>query len=209
MFTGIIEEVGSVASVPAGKLVIAASQVLDGMQLGGSIAVNGACQTVIDFDSRSFSVEVMPETLRKTNLGLLRTGDRVNLERPLALGGEVGGHLVQGHVDDTGRIASVAREGEAILMRFEASTEVMRFIVPKGFIAVDGTSLTVVDKDTTSFQVSIVGYTREHTTLADKKIGDAVNLEVDIIGKYVAEFSKAQSGGITADFLQEHGFLVN
>lgn len=209
MFTGIIEEVGSVASVPAGKLVIAASQVLKGMQLGGSIAVNGACQTVIDFDSRSFSVEVMPETLRKTNLGLLRTGDRVNLERPLALGGEVGGHLVQGHVDDTGRIASVAREGEAILMRFEASTEVMRFIVPKGFIAVDGTSLTVVDKDTTSFQVSIVGYTREHTTLADKKIGDAVNLEVDIIGKYVAEFSKAQSGGITADFLQEHGFLVN
>ena len=209
MFTGIIEEVGSVASVPAGKLVIAASQVLKGMQLGGSIAVNGACQTVIDFDSRSFSVEVMPETLRKTNLGLLSTGDRVNLERPLALGGEVGGHLVQGHVDDTGRIASVAREGEAILMRFEASTEVMRFIVPKGFIAVDGTSLTVVDKDTTSFQVSIVGYTREHTTLADKKIGDAVNLEVDIIGKYVAEFSKAQSGGITADFLQEHGFLVN
>jgi len=209
MFTGIIEEVGSVASVPAGKLVIAASQVLKGMQLGGSIAVNGACQTVIDFDSRSFSVEVMPETLRKTNLGLLRTGDRVNLERPLVLGGEVGGHLVQGHVDDTGRIASVAREGEAILMRFEASTEVMRFIVPKGFIAVDGTSLTVVDKDTTSFQVSIVGYTREHTTLADKKIGDAVNLEVDIIGKYVAEFSKAQSGGITADFLQEHGFLVN
>jgi len=209
MFTGIIEEVGSVASVPAGKLVIAASQVLKGMQLGGSIAVNGACQTVIDFDSRSFSVEVMPETLRKTNLGLLRTGDRVNLERPLVLGGEVGGHLVQGHVDDTGRIASVAREGEAILMRFEASTEVMRFIVPKGFIAVDGTSLTVVDKDTTSFQVSIVGYTRQHTTLADKKIGDAVNLEVDIIGKYVAEFSKAQSGGITADFLQEHGFLVN
>jgi riboflavin synthase len=209
MFTGIIEEVGSIASVPAGKLVIAADKVLKGLQPGGSIAVNGACQTVIDFDSRSFSVEVMPETLRRTNLGRLRTGDRVNLERPLALGGEVGGHLVQGHVDDTGRIASVTREGEAILMRFEASPEVMRFIVPKGFIAVDGTSLTVVDKDDNSFQVSIVGYTREHTILADKKTGDAVNLEVDIIGKYVAEFSRAQSGGITADFLQEHGFAVN
>jgi riboflavin synthase len=209
MFTGIIEEVGSIASVPAGKLVIAASRVLKGMQLGGSIAVNGACQTVIDFDSRCFSVEVMPETLRRTNLGMLRTGDRVNLEKPLALGGELGGHLVQGHVDDTGRIASVTREGEAILMRFEAPAEVMRFIVPKGFIAVDGTSLTVVEKDSTSFQVSIVGYTREHTNLADKKTGDAVNLEVDIIGKYVAEFSRAQSGGITMDFLQEHGFLVN
>ena len=116
---------------------------------------------------------------------------------------------MQGHVDDTGRIASVTCEGEAILMKFEASPEVMRFIVAKGFIAVDGISLTVVDKDTHSFQVSIVGYTREHTTLADKKTGDAVNLEVDIIGKYVAEYNKAQSGGITTDFLQEHGFPVN
>ncbi len=209
MFTGIIQEAGSVVSVPAGRLVIAASQVLEGMQPGGSIAVNGACQTVTDFDDKCFSVEVMPETLKRTNLGLLRTGDRVNLERPLALGGEVGGHLVQGHVDDTGRIASVAREGEAVLMKFEASPEVMRFIVLRGFIAVDGVSLTVVDKDTTSFRVSIVGYTRQHTTLVDKKIGDTVNLEADIIGKYVAEFNKAQSSGITADFLQEHGFPVN
>jgi len=209
VFTGIIEEAGSVVSVSSGKLVIAASQVLEGMQSGGSIAVNGICLTVTDFTDKTFSVDVMEETLKRTNLGRLNTGDRVNLERPLGLGGEIGGHLVQGHIDDTGRLASITREGEAMLMRFEASPEVMRYIVPKGFITVDGTSLTVVDKDDTSFSVSIVGYTRQHTTLADKKISDTVNLEVDIIGKYVAEFMKPQSTGITAEFLQEHGFTVN
>ncbi|MCK4273951.1 MAG: riboflavin synthase [Dehalococcoidales bacterium] len=209
MFTGIIEEAGSVVSTPAGKLVIAASRVLEGIQPGGSIAVNGICLTVTDFTDKSFSVDIMPETLRRTNLGLLHSGDRVNLERPLGLGGEIGGHLVQGHIDDTGRVASITGEGEAVLMRFEASPEVMRYIVPRGFIAVDGTSLTVVDKDATSFSVSIVGYTRQNTILADKKVSDAVNLEVDIIGKYVAEFVKPQTTGITAEFLQEHGFTVN
>ncbi|MBA7711744.1 Riboflavin synthase [subsurface metagenome] len=209
MFTGIIDEAGRVVSIPAGKLVIAASRVLEGMQSGGSVAVNGICLTVTDFSDKNFSVDVMPETLRRTNLGLLHSGDRVNLERPLGLGGEIGGHLVQGHIDDTGRITSITREGEAMLMRFEAPAEVMRYIVPRGFIAVDGTSLTVVDKDATTFSVSIVGYTRQHTTLADRKINDTVNLEVDIIGKYVAEFMKPQSTGITAEFLEEHGFAIN
>jgi riboflavin synthase len=209
MFTGIVEEVGSVASVPGGSLVIAASQVLEGMQAGSSIAVNGVCLTVTDFNNKSFSVDVMPETLRRTNLGLLHTGDRVNLERPLALGGQVGGHLVQGHVDDTGRLASVTGEGEAVLLRFEASPEVMRFIVPKGFIAVDGVSLTVTSRDTDSFRVSIVDYTRQHTILGSKKVGDMVNLEVDIIAKYVEQLSQPKGSGITADFLQEHGFSVS
>ena len=209
MFTGIVEEAGSVASVSAGSLVIIASQVLKGMQPGGSIAVNGVCLTVTDFDGKSFSVDVMPETMRQTNLVLLHTGDRVNLERPLALGGEVGGHLVQGHVDETGRIASVTDEGEALLVRFEASPEVMRFIVPKGFVAVDGVSLTVAGRDTSSFHVSIVGYTRQHTILGTKKAGDRVNLEVDVIAKYVAQLSQPQRTGITADFLQEHGFPVS
>ena len=209
MFTGIIEEAGSVVSVAAGKLVIAAGKVLDGIQSGGSIAVNGICLTVTEFTNMTFTVDVMPETLKRTNLGRLHPGDRVNLERPMGLGGEVGGHLVQGHIDDTGRVASITREGEAVLMRYEAPPEVMRYIVEKGFIAVDGTSLTVVDKDAASFSVSIVGYTREHTILADRKTGDAVNLEADIIGKYVAEFMKPQGGGITAEFLQEHGFTVN
>ena len=209
MFTGIIEEVGSVTSVPTGSLVVAASKVLEGMKLGDSIAVNGVCLTVTDFDNRTFSADVMPETLRQTNLGLLRTGDRVNLESPLALGGEVGGHLVQGHVDDTGRVASLAREGEAVLMRFEAPVEVMRLIVTKGFIAVDGVSLTVAGRDTVSFGVSIVGYTRQHTILGGKRVGDLVNLEVDIIAKYVEQLSQPQRPGITVDFLQEHGFSVS
>lgn len=209
MFTGIVEEVGSVASVPARSLVITASKVLEDMQPGGSIAVNGVCLTVTDFDSKSFSADVMPETLRQTNLGLLRNGDMVNLERPLALGGEVGGHMVQGHVDDTGRVASVIREGEAVLIRFEASPEVMRFIVPKGFIAVDGVSLTVASRDAESFRVSIVDYTCQHTILGSKKAGDMVNLEVDIIAKYVEQLSQPQHTGITLNFLQEHGFAVS
>jgi len=208
VFTGIVAEVGSIVSIQAGKLTIAASQVIKEIKSGGSIAVNGVCLTVTAFDNRSFSVDIMPETLKRTNLGRLHAGDRVNLERPLGLGREIGGHMVQGHIDDTGKIASITREGEAVLMRFEAKPEVMRYIVPKGFIAVDGTSLTVTTRDANSFSVSIVGYTRQHTILADKKPGNTVNLEVDIIGKYVAEFNKPQTTDMTTAFLQEHGFLI-
>ena len=208
MFTGIVEEVGKVTSTQAGSLVIAASDVLQGMELGGSIAVNGVCLTVTNFSTSSFSVDIMAETLRRTNLGLLRAGDRVNLERPLALGGQLGGHLVQGHVDDTGKVASVTRDGEAMLIRFEAPPEVMRYVVEKGFIAVDGISLTVVTRDTRSFLVSVVEYTQERTTLGSRRVGDLVNLEVDIIAKYVEQLSQAHRPGITVDFLQEHGFLV-
>jgi riboflavin synthase len=209
MFTGIIEEVGSIVSVTAGKLTVGAKQTLTNLQLGGSIAVNGICLTVTSFNQRSFSVDVMPETLKRTNLGLLHVGDRVNLERPLKLNGEIGGHLVQGHIDDTGRVVQVTKEGEAVLIRFQTEPEIMRYIVPKGFITVDGISLTVTTKEADTFIVSIVGYTREHTILADRKPGDIVNLEVDIIGKYVAELQKTPSTGITTDFLKEHGFMVN
>ena len=209
MFTGIIQEIGKVASLPPGGMVINAGRILEGIQLGGSIAVNGVCQTVTAFTSSSFSVDVMPETMKRTNLGTLHIGDRVNLERPLGLGGEVGGHLVQGHIDDTGKLTSITEESGALLMRFEAPPELMRYIVTKGFIAVDGTSLTVVARDPASFSVSIVGFTRDNTVLADRRVGDAVNLEVDIIGKYVAEFMEKPGSGITAEFLQEHGFLVN
>jgi len=208
LFTGIIEEIGKVVSISSESLVIAASQTVKGMRHGDSIAINGACLTVTDFTTNSFSVDVMPETLRRTNLGLLKVGDGVNLERPLTLGGQLGGHLVQGHVDDTGRVASVIWEGKAMLLRFEAPPEVMRFTVPKGFIAVDGVSLTIVDKDTSSFWVSIVEYTRQHTTLGDRQVGDLVNLEADIIAKYVEQLSQPHRTGITAEFLAEHGFLV-
>ncbi len=208
MFTGIIEEIGRVVSAAPGSMVIAARQVLTGASLGSSMAVNGVCLTVTGFNSTTFTIDVMPETLKRTNLGQLRPGDPVNLERPLALGGQLGGHLVQGHVDATGQVVSITPEGEALLVRFSAPPEVMRFTVSKGFIAVDGISLTIVDKEGSSFRVSVVDYTRRNTTLGSRKVGDLVNLEVDIIAKYVTEFSQVKTAGITEDFLQEHGFLV-
>ena len=208
MFTGIVEEIGKLISASPTRLAIAAPQVIDGMNPGDSIAVNGACLTVTDFDRASFSVDVMPETLQHTNLGLLKAGDSVNLERPTALGGKMSGHLVQGHVDNTGRIIALEWEGEALLLQFEAPTEVLRYIVPKGFIAVDGISLTITEKDSSSFRVSVVEYTRQNTTLGSRKKGDVVNLEVDIIAKYVAQFTQPQTGGLTAEFLIEHGFTI-
>jgi len=208
MFTGIVEEVGRVISARPDSLVIAATDVLQGMEVGGSMAVNGACLTINGLNSRSFSVDVMPETLKRTSLGLLRVNDRVNLERPLALGGRLGGHLVQGHVDDRGKVASIGEEGGAVIIRFETSPEVMRYVVEKGFIAVDGVSLTIAARDITSFQVSVVDYTRRHTVLGDRRVGDVVNLEVDIIAKYAEQFIKPRDAGVTVDFLKEHGFLV-
>src|SRR3990172_6155476 len=144
MFTGIVEEVGKVASVAQGKLAISSSKVLKGLELGSSVSVNGVCLTVAGFASGTFTVDVMPETLERSNLGLLSVGDAVNLEKSLAFGGPMGGHLVQGHVDATGRVASIRRDGEAVIIRFEAPPEVMHYIVEKGFIAVDGISLTVL-----------------------------------------------------------------
>ena len=209
MFTGIVEEMGRVTSAQSGRLTIAAGDVLQGLELGGSIAVNGVCLTITGFDGGSFSVDVMPETLVRANLRLLQAGDRVNLERPLALGGQLGGHLVQGHVDDTGRLASIKWNGGAKIIRFEALPEVMRYVVEKGFIAVDGVSLTVVTRDTSSFQVSIVDYTQKHTTLGSRQVGNLVNLEVDVIAKYVEQLIQAGNTGITVNFLQEHGFLAS
>jgi riboflavin synthase len=209
MFTGIIEEVGRVISVQPGHLVVAAQLVLQGMAMGSSIAVNGVCLTVTGFDARSFSVDIMSETQKRSNLGLLKSGDKVNLESPLPLGGPLGGHLVQGHVDATGKLVAMRREGDAMLIRFEAPPEVMYYIVGKGFIAVDGISLTVVEGDRSSFQVSIVDFTRQHTNLGDRRVGDIVNLEVDIIAKYVAQFTQPRGQGITVDFLKEHGFMVS
>lgn len=208
MFTGIVEEIGKVTSVQPGNLVIAANDVLQGIEVGGSMAVNGVCLTITRLDNASFSADLMSETLKRSNLGLLRAGDKVNLERPLALGGYLGGHLVQGHIDATGRVASVRWDGEARLIRCEAPPEVMRYVVEKGFIAVDGLSLTVVTRDTISFQVSLVAFTRQHTTLGGRRVGDLVNLEVDIIAKYVEQFQVYRSG-VTVDLLQEHGFLVS
>ena len=207
MFTGIIEEVGTVKAAQPGKLAISAKKVTESMKKGDSIAVNGACLTVTELGDGYFSVDIMPETLRRTNLGMLRPGDGVNLECPLTVGGRMGGHFVQGHVDGTGRVLSATREGEAVLLRFEAPQEMMRYIVRKGFIAVDGVSLTVVEHDNTSFQVSLVAYTLENTNLGGKRVGDFVNIEVDIIAKYVERLKVEKGSAITEEFLAEHGFV--
>jgi riboflavin synthase len=206
MFTGIVKEVGRVTSAKSGSLTIIATDILQRLELGGSIAVNGVCLTITSFNANSFSVNTIPETIERTNLGLLAAGDKVNLELPLTLNEMVGGHLVQGHVDTTGRVTSTFWDGQASIITFEAPPEIMRYIVEKGFIAVDGVSLTVTARDTNSFQVSVVDYTRRHTLLGDIQVGKQVNLEVDIIAKYVEQLSQPQDKGITIEYLQESGF---
>lgn len=207
MFTGIVEEKGTIRAAYPDRLVVSARLVLEGTKIGYSIAVNGVCLTVISISQDSFTVEVMPETLRLTNLGQLRAGDSANLERALGAGAPMGGHFVQGHVDGTGKFMSVRPEGNALIVRISAPPGLANYIVPKGFIAVDGVSLTVVDWEPGSFTVSLVPHTQANITLIHKKPGEAVNLEVDIIGKYVERFIMARQGSITEGFLAEHGFI--
>ena len=206
MFTGIVVEVGHVISARTDKLVVGASLVLKELQLGGSVAVNGACLTVTCFDSGSFTIDLSPETLQRTNLGMLRNGEPVNLERPLGLGGELGGHLVQGHIDGTGKISGIFPEGGSTIFSFEAPQEIMRYLVEKGFIAVEGISLTVTGRSERDFRVSVVEYTRTHTNLQYHRIGDRVNLEVDIMAKYAEQFMRAQRSNLTVEFLKGSGF---
>lgn len=210
MFTGIVEEIGNVRRTASTALVIAARKVLADLALGDSVAVNGVCLTVVERGVDSFAVEVMPETLRRTNLGLLRPGGRVNLERALSPTGRLGGHFVQGHVDGTGQVVALRPEGEALLVRIEAPPAIMRYVVEKGFIAVDGVSLTVVVVDERSFSVSLVGFTQRSVVLPDRRPGEVVNLEVDILGKYVERFVRGGApgtAGVTEEFLAEHGLM--
>lgn len=207
MFTGIVEEVGVVRFVGPGFLTVSAGEVVKGTVAGDSVAVNGVCLTATTVDAKSFSVSVMAETMRRTNLGMLVPGKKVNLERAVAAGGRFGGHFVQGHIDGTGRITSLGRDPDAVIMRVAAASGIMRYIVEKGFVAVDGVSLTVTDYDERAFAVSLVEFTRRHTTLDDAGIGDTVNIEVDIMAKYVEKFSTDRKSGISREFLGEHGFL--
>ena len=206
MFTGIVEEVGAVRGICPGRLTVGATAVLDGARLGDSVAVNGACLTVAAVLDGAFAVDVMPETLRHTNLGALRLGDAVNLERALALGGRIGGHFVQGHIEATGRVAAMTPDGNAVIARFTAPPDVMRYVVPKGFVAIDGVSPTIVEADGRGFSVSLVGFTREQTTLGRRRPGDVVNLETDVLAKYVAKALATPGQGLTEAFLTEHGF---
>ncbi len=220
MFTGIIEEIGSMRRIhrhgQAMALTIGAQTVLQDVHLGDSISVNGVCLTVVDFDSESFSVDVMPETFRKTNLQSLKSGARVNLERAMAANGRFGGHIVQGHVDTTAVILSRTPEENAVVFSFElANPGAGKYIIPSGSITIDGISLTVVDVSGNSVSVSIIPHTLAQTVLQEKKPGDTVNIECDVLGKYMERlltYKPTQAAGraqstLTEGFLAEHGFL--
>lgn len=210
MFTGIVEEVGQVRRVVSGQISgeieIKAETVLEGTKLGDSIAVNGVCLTVTHLEKDSFCADVMPETLRRSNLGKLKAGDPVDLERAMAADGRFGGHIVSGHIDGTGTIAETHKEGNAVWVRIDAPREIMRLIVEKGSITIDGISLTVAKVDKNSFAVSIIPHTGSETILLKKRPGDIVNLENDIVGKYVERLMAKEESGITLEFLAENGF---
>ena len=216
MFTGIIEEVGVVKSIRMGAqsavITIQAEKVMEDIHVGDSIATNGVCLTVTSFDKNSYSVDVMHETLRRTNLGTLKSGSRVNLERAMAADGRFGGHIVAGHVDDPGTITSMEKDDNAIWITIRTTPAVLKYIVGKGSIAIDGISLTVARVDDKSFAVSVIPHTGANTTLLEKKPGDTVNLETDMVGKYVEkllryeESEEKPQSGITMDFLKSHGF---
>jgi len=185
VFTGIVEEVGKVAKISHNAMTVRASKVLEGLKLGDSIAVNGACLTAVSFDGGSFSVDLSPETMRRTSLGDLSEGRAVNLERALLASDRMGGHIVQGHVDGTGRVMSTRDDGDSVIFRIRVPKRLGKYIVEKGFVAVDGISLTVVKRGAASFTLAVIPYTLSNTNLAELSVGSRVNLEADILAKYV------------------------
>jgi riboflavin synthase len=187
MFTGIVEEVGTVREVRPGRMIFNAKKVTWGTNLGDSIAVNGCDLTAVYFDEDGFQASVMEETYKRTNLGDLKIGDKVNLERALTLAGRIGGHLLRGVIEHTGTVASYTPQELSVLARFAAPLEVMRYVIVKGPVAVNGVSLTVIDRDDQSFSVGLIPYTQEQTNLLSLKPGDKVNLESDIIARYVEQ----------------------
>lgn len=231
MFTGIIEEIGKIKSIKKGKssaiLEIAAEKILEDVHLGDSIAVNGVCLTVTSFGDKWFKVDVMHESMNRSSLSVLRSGSHVNLERAMAANGRFGGHIVSGHVDGMGTVQSVVRDDNAVWYTIKAAPAIMKYIVEKGSITIDGISLTVAKVTSENFAVSIIPHTLKETILAEKRPGDVVNLENDMIGKYVERFvtigaesiysnqfgaskngpsREKSSSGITMDFLIKNGF---
>ncbi|GAB6137425.1 riboflavin synthase [Halanaerobaculum tunisiense] len=216
MFTGIVEELGEVTRIKRGsksiELVIAADKILEDIQLGDSIATNGVCLTVTEFNEQQFSVDVMPETMRKSSLGDLKVGDNVNLERALQVGDRLGGHLVSGHIDGVGEIVGYTKEDNALLVTIKPEAELLKYVIPKGSIAIDGISLTIAQLEEPTFAVSIIPHTAQVTVLGNKDVGDQVNLEADMIGKYIERMMKFTTEDTTEDIdeslLREKGFLL-
>lgn len=215
MFTGIVEEVGMIRKVTRGAcssvLSIGASVVLSDLSIGDSVAVNGVCLTATSRDNGGFTADVMHETLNRSSLGSLVPGSRVNLERAMAADGRFGGHIVSGHIDGVGHLTAICPDGNALWYTVQTPPALMRYIVEKGSITIDGISLTVATVEADRFSVSLIPHTARSTILGDKRPGDAVNLETDMIGKYVEKLLRpaeeaAQPSGITLDFLTQHGF---
>lgn len=222
MFTGIVEEVGRVRSIAKGAhsavLRISADLVLSDVHVGDSIATNGVCLTVTSFDTHSFNADVMHETLNRSSLGALKPGSKVNLERAMSAQGRFGGHIVSGHIDGTGVIRSLKADDNAVWYSIGATKDILRHVVQKGSITIDGISLTVADVSPDGFAVSVIPHTRAQTSLAEKRPGDVVNLETDVVGKYVERLltfgasgapsnsPSNASSGITRDFLIKNGF---
>lgn len=224
MFTGLVAELGSVERLAEGKdtcrLSVRARKVLGGLKVGDSVAVNGVCLTVTDLRSNGFTADVMPETVRRTTMHGLRPGDRVNLERALRLADGLDGHIVQGHVEGVGTVTKVCPEGNALVYTIAAPAELTPYIVEKGSVTVDGVSLTVIQAGDTEFGVSLIPHTAAQTTLGYKKPGDTVNLETDILARYIGRFLSRRFGspvgtaedgsrkddGLTMDFLRRNGF---
>ncbi|RXS89576.1 riboflavin synthase [Geobacillus zalihae] len=213
MFTGIIEEIGTIEQMKqtgdAIVMTIGAKRVLEDVRLGDSIAVNGVCLTVTSFTERQFTVDVMPETVKATALKTLKPGSKVNLERAMAAGGRFGGHFVTGHVDGVGRIIRQWPKANAVYYEIEVPASLRAYMIEKGSVAVDGTSLTIFGLSERTFIVSLIPHTREATILGEKRPGDLVNIECDMIGKYVAAFLDAKATAtskLTVEFLEQHGY---
>jgi riboflavin synthase len=208
VFTGLIAEVGHVVRLErgaTGRLVVDVGRLAEGLRLGDSVAVNGACLTVSELAGCEAAFDVVAETLARTNLGELRPGSLVNLERPMRAGDEFGGHFVLGHVDGTGRVVRLTRAGEAEL-EIAAEEDIMKYVVEKGSIAIDGVSLSVARLGAGTFSVALIPHTLERTNLAARRPGDRVNLETDILGKFVERFVGARTAGLTEEKLRKAGF---
>lgn len=217
MFTGIVEEVGKISKIEEGKdflhITIEGSKVLNPLNLGDSVAVNGVCLTVTNFNNSSFTADVMAETLKKSSLKILSKGSLVNLERAVTLNKPLGGHIVSGHIDGTGEIINIKKEGIATLLEVKTKETLLKYMVPKGSVALDGVSLTLVDIKEKSFTVSLIPHTKEETILMNKNIDDIINIECDVLGKYIYKFiqlkkeEEALKSNISLDFLSKTGFL--
>ncbi len=215
MFTGLIEEKGYIKTIKKGhnsiRLTVTANKIMDDIKLGDSIATNGICLTVVDFDSNSFSADVMPETMNRSNFYTQKEGNLVNLERALRVGDRMGGHMVSGHIDGLGEIVSQTKDDNAIWVGIAAPKNILKYVIEKGSIAIDGISLTVAYVDDKQFKVSIIPLTQDDTTLVSKKIGSLVNLECDMTAKYIEKFMsykhEKEESRINMDFLKENGFF--